>query len=102
MIIFAMETSNDKAAAALVKVRGKKFKILSDVSSSQIGLHKKTKKDGERVPDVAIAKNDINILPFISQALIKAKIKPEKIDKIAVTTGPGLMSSLVEKIIFLT
>jgi len=106
MIIFAIETSANEAAAALVEVKddlpiGKKgkFKILSHVVSSQIDVKEKSER---KIPEVARLNSNINILPFISLALAKAKIEPEKIDKIAVTTGPGLISSLIEKIVFLT
>jgi N6-L-threonylcarbamoyladenine synthase len=92
MIILGVETSCDETAAALVQTKGSKFKILSNVVSSQIEIHKKY---GGVVPEVAARNHVKNILPVIDQALSKAKIKPSQIDKIAVTTGPGLITSLL-------
>ena len=98
-IILGIESSCDETAAALIKVKRGKFKILSNIVSSQIDIHKKF---GGVVPEVAARNHVVNILPVINQALVRAKINPKKIDKIAVTTGPGLISSLIEKIVFLT
>ncbi len=92
IIILGIETSCDETAAALVKVEGGKFKILSNVVSSQIKIHQKF---GGVVPEVAARNHIINIIPVINQALTEAKIKPEKIDRIAVTNGPGLITSLL-------
>jgi len=91
-IILGIETSCDETAAALVQFKNGKFKILSNIVSSQIEIHKKY---GGVVPEVAARNHLINILPVIDQALAKAKIKLQKIDKIAVTTGPGLITSLL-------
>lgn len=92
MIILGIETSCDETAAALIEVKGSKFKILSNIVSSQIKIHQKY---GGVVPEVAARKHVENILPVIDLALTQAEIKPEKIDKIAVTVGPGLISSLL-------
>ncbi|MFA6215723.1 MAG: tRNA (adenosine(37)-N6)-threonylcarbamoyltransferase complex transferase subunit TsaD [Patescibacteria group bacterium] len=101
-IILGIESSCDETAAALVKVEADsprstrvvagRFKILAGVVASQIKIHQKF---GGVVPEVAARNHVKNILPVVSQALAKAKIKPAKIDKIAVTTGPGLITSLM-------
>ena len=91
-IILGIESSCDETAAALIKVKRGKFKILSNIVSSQIDIHKKF---GGVVPEVAARNHVVNILPVINQALVRAKINPKKIDKIAVTIGPGLITSLI-------
>jgi len=92
MIILGIESSCDETAAALVKYQGGKFKILSNIVSSQIEIHKKY---GGVVPEIAARNHILNIIPVIDQTLTEAKIKPGQIDKIAVTTGPGLITSLL-------
>ena len=91
-IILGIETSCDETAAAVISHQNGKFKILSNVVSSQINIHKKY---GGVVPEVAARKHVENIVPVLTQALDDAKIKPAKLDTIAVTTGPGLITSLL-------
>ena len=91
-IILGIETSCDETAAAVVQQKGGKFFIKANVVWSQIKIHQKY---GGVVPEVAARNHIKNILPVISQALIEAKIKPKQIDKIAVTVGPGLITSLL-------
>jgi len=88
MIILGIETSCDETAASVVDGRGNKVKILSNVVSSQIEIHKKY---GGVVPEVAAREHVLNILPVINEALKDVK----KIDAIAVTVGPGLVTSLL-------
>ncbi|MFA5109726.1 MAG: tRNA (adenosine(37)-N6)-threonylcarbamoyltransferase complex transferase subunit TsaD [Patescibacteria group bacterium] len=93
-IILAVETSCDETAASLIKVDSKtgRFCVLSNVISSQIEIHKKY---GGVVPEIAAREHVLNILPVIDEALLKAGIKPEKLDAIGVTKGPGLITSLI-------
>jgi len=94
-IILGIESSCDETAAAVVKItsgRAGRFSIISNVVSSQIKIHQKF---GGVVPEVAARNHIINIIPVIDQALVEAKIKPAQIDRIAVTTGPGLITSLL-------
>lgn len=94
--ILAVETSFDETAASIL--RGElnrnqpKFQILSSVVKSQIELHQKTKGV---VPEVAARAQMQNILPVVSQALEQASLTLEQIDYLAVTSGPGLVVSLV-------
>jgi len=94
--VLAIETSCDETAAAVVESRVSNkesgIKILSNVVSSQINLHRLT---GGVVPEVAARAHVEKIIPVISKALLEARIQPEKIDIIAVTTGPGLIGSLL-------
>jgi N6-L-threonylcarbamoyladenine synthase len=94
MYILGLETSCDETAASVIKVSSKtdSLKVLSNVVSSQIEIHKKY---GGVVPEVAAREHVLNILPVINEALVKAKIKPEDLKAIAVTKGPGLITSLI-------
>lgn len=94
--ILAIETSCDETAASVLrgnlKSSAPKFKILSSVVNSQIDIHKKT---GGVVPEVAARAHMQNILPVVSKALRDAKLKLQDIDYLAVTSGPGLIVSLI-------
>lgn len=93
MIILGIETSCDETAAAVLQADKKKgAKILSSVVSSQIKTHAKT---GGVVPEVAARMHIENILPVIDAALKKAGKKLHNIQAIAVTSGPGLITSLM-------
>ena len=89
MIIFAIETSCDETAAAIVK-DGRE--VLSNVVSSQIKTHEKF---GGVVPEVAAREhlNSINIV--IKETYEKANITPDKINAFASTVGPGLAGCLL-------
>jgi len=86
--ILAIETSCDETAAAVIN----DGKILSNVIASQAKLHAKF---GGVVPEVAAREHIPAIIPTISLALKEAKITLKDIDYIAVTYGPGLMTSLM-------
>lgn len=94
--ILAIETSCDETAGAVLvgRILNKKpeFKFLSSVVNSQIAIHKKT---GGVVPEVAARAHMTNIMPVINETLKKAKITLADLDYIAVTSGPGLVVSLI-------
>lgn len=94
--ILAIETSCDETAGAVLigNPRSPKpnFKFLSSVVKSQITIHKKT---GGVVPEVAARAHMTNIMPVASKALSDAKIQLADLDYIAVTSGPGLVVSLI-------
>lgn len=92
MIILGIETSCDETAAAIVENKRGVFNVRSNVVSSQIEIHAKT---GGIVPEVAAREHIKNILPVVNQALLEANVKSNEIDVIAVTTGPGLITSLI-------
>ncbi|MDX9893683.1 MAG: tRNA (adenosine(37)-N6)-threonylcarbamoyltransferase complex transferase subunit TsaD [Patescibacteria group bacterium] len=92
MIILGIESSCDETAAAIIKVTGGRFNIMSNIVSSQINIHQKY---GGVVPEVAARNHVQNIIPVINQALNQAKIKPSQLDRLAVTVGPGLITSLM-------
>jgi N6-L-threonylcarbamoyladenine synthase len=88
-LILAIETSCDETSAAVYDTsRG----LLSNIVASQIDIHAKT---GGVVPEVASRAHVEVILPVIDEALVKAKVKLDKIDYIAVTHAPGLIGSLL-------
>jgi len=94
MLILGIESSCDETAASIVEINAKtgKSKTLSNVISSQIEIHKKY---GGVIPEIAAREHVLNVLPVVHEALAKAGITPKKIDAIAVTKGPGLVTSLI-------
>ncbi len=92
MYILAIETSCDESAAAIIQGKRGKVKILSNLVSSQINLHRQS---GGVIPELAAREHVLNLLPIIDQALKKAKLKPSQLRALAVTKGPGLITSLL-------
>lgn len=89
IMILAIETSCDETAAAVV-VNGRK--VLSNVISSQIDLHKKY---GGVVPEIASRKHIEKIDLVIDEAMQEAGVSFEDLDAVAVTYGPGLVGALL-------
>lgn len=89
MLTLGIETSCDETSCAIVK---NGCEILSNVIESQIRLHQKT---GGVVPEVAAREHVVKIVPVLDLALTQAKTSVKDIDAIAVTAGPGLLSSLL-------
>lgn len=87
MIILAIETSLDDTAAAITQ----DHRILSNIVASQVKFHAAW---GGTVPDIARRKHQEWIEPIIQRAIHTAGIKPDQIDAVAVTYGPGLAPSL--------
>ncbi len=89
MNIFAIETSCDETAAAVIK-DGRQ--VLSNVVASQIELHSPY---GGVVPEVAARAHIEKIIPVIEAARAKAKISWTEIDYLSVVEGAGLLPSLL-------
>lgn len=89
MKILAIETSCDETAVAIIE-NGRK--VLANVIASQIQLHAKT---GGVVPEIAAREHVLKMLPTLKEALKIAKCNWDHIDAVAVTKGPGLISSLI-------
>ncbi|MGD9678219.1 MAG: tRNA (adenosine(37)-N6)-threonylcarbamoyltransferase complex transferase subunit TsaD [Vulcanibacillus sp.] len=87
--ILAIESSCDETAVAIVEDG---TKILANVISSQIEIHKRF---GGVVPEVASRKHVEVINILLEQALKDAGLKLNEISAIAVTYGPGLIGSLL-------
>jgi putative glycoprotease GCP len=94
MLILGIESSCDETAASIVEINQKtgKSKTLSNVISTQIAIHQKY---GGVIPEVAAREHVLNVLPVVHEALTEAGVTSKKIDAIAVTKGPGLVTSLI-------
>lgn len=89
MKIIAIETSCDETACSIVEDG---ITVLSNVIYSQVETHAIT---GGVVPEVAAREHVLKMLPVLQQALDEAKTGWEELEAIAVTQGPGLISSLI-------
>lgn len=89
ILILGIESSCDETAAAVVQ-NGRK--VLSNVISSQIELHKLY---GGVVPEIASRKHMEKINQVIEEALLEAEVTLDDIDALAVTYGPGLVGALL-------
>lgn len=106
MYILGIETSCDDTAVAVIEAGGGRlgrphFSVLSNVSYSQVAIHKKF---GGIVPNLASRAHLQKISPTVKAALSRAALSrfnldsnldSKFIDLIAVTRGPGLMPSLL-------
>ena len=89
MLILGLETSCDETGVALYDTgRG----LLAHVLFSQIDMHAEY---GGVVPELASRDHVRKALPLIEQVLAEAACKPEDIDGIAYTAGPGLVGALM-------
>lgn len=93
MIILAVETSCDDTSLALFKNK----ELLSMDTQSQIKIHNIT---GWVVPEVAAREHANAIFEVFENVLKEAKIAPDEIDYIAVTSHPWLIPSLLTGITF--
>jgi N6-L-threonylcarbamoyladenine synthase len=66
--------------------------VLSNVISSQIGLHAEY---GGVVPELAAREHLRNLLPAAREALRQAETTPDQLEAVAATQGPGLPSALM-------
>ena len=102
MTILALETSCDETACAIVEDG---WKVHANVIASSLNLHQVT---GGVVPEVAARAQIESIIPVIQQAMgmanghtvetiheLSLRSSIEQIDAIAVTTEPGLVTSLL-------
>ncbi len=89
MIVLGIETSCDETAVALYD--GGKG-LLSNRVFSQIELHR---RHGGVVPELASRDHIERLLPMIEEALAEAGLRPQAIDGIAYTAGPGLIGALL-------
>ncbi|MDD3399990.1 MAG: tRNA (adenosine(37)-N6)-threonylcarbamoyltransferase complex transferase subunit TsaD, partial [Candidatus Pacebacteria bacterium] len=95
MKILGIDTSCDDTAIALLRAEGSEFEILSNIVSSQVELHKKY---GGVYPFLAKREHQKNLPVVFKKSL--GRRKPEEIDAIAVTSGPGLEPCLWQGINF--
>jgi N6-L-threonylcarbamoyladenine synthase len=88
MTLLALETSCDETSAAVVR----DGRILSSAVSSQIKLHAEY---GGVVPELAAREHLRNLIPVVQTALREAGVRPEQLDAVAATQGPGLPTALL-------
>ena len=88
MYVLGVESSCDETAVAIYDGKD----ILANVVLSQIDIHKNF---GGVVPEVASRHHVRNITIVFKEAFQEANLKPEDIDLVAVTEGPGLIGSLL-------
>ena len=90
-VVLGIETSCDETAASVVD---ENFHVLSSVIESSIDQHRAF---GGVVPELAGRAHVTTIAPVVRRALLDAGLDPHRpdIDGIAVTSGPGLIGSLL-------
>ncbi|HUV72464.1 MAG TPA: tRNA (adenosine(37)-N6)-threonylcarbamoyltransferase complex transferase subunit TsaD [Clostridia bacterium] len=86
-LILAIDTSCDETSAAVSSGR----RVLSNIISSQVNLHKKY---GGVYPALAKRAHSQRIDPVVQEALKRARKAFENLSAIAVTDGPGLAIAL--------
>ena len=89
MLVLGVESSCDETSVSIVR-DGKE--VLSNVINSQIKIHEKF---GGVVPEVASRHHVYQVTMVFEEAFKVANVKPEDIDLVAVTYGPGLIGSLL-------
>ena len=89
MLVLGIETSCDDTAAAVLQ-DGKK--LLSNIINDQTRVHSKF---GGIVPELAGRSHVDQLQKVIRQSLETAQVQLRQIDLISVTTGPGLIGSLL-------
>lgn len=94
MLVLGVESSCDETAIALVE---NGTTVLSSTLTSQIDTHAVF---GGVVPEIAAREHLKAIYPLFKKALLDAGKKPQDIDLIAVTQGPGLIGALLVGVSF--
>jgi N6-L-threonylcarbamoyladenine synthase len=88
-VILGIETSCDETAAAVVSDEGR---VLSSVVSSQADLHARF---GGVVPEIASRRHLELVSPAVRAALDEAGTSLDRVERVAVTQGPGLVGALL-------
>ena len=89
MIGLSIESSCDETSVAVIQ-DGRK--VLSNIVSTQIDIHKKF---GGVVPEIASRKHLTNISYVVKEALDEAGVTLQDLEYIGVTHGPGLIGALL-------
>jgi N6-L-threonylcarbamoyladenine synthase len=87
-MLLAFETSCDETSAAVVH----EGRVLSNVVSSQIAVHAEY---GGVVPELAARSHLENLTPVGQRALREADVRPDQLEAVGATQGPGLPSALM-------
>jgi N6-L-threonylcarbamoyladenine synthase len=89
MLVLGIETSCDETGIALYdSERG----LLAHKLHSQVAIHAEF---GGVVPELASRDHIQKTLPLIKEIMGEAKVKPEEINGVAYTAGPGLIGALL-------
>ena len=96
ILVLAVESSCDETSVAVIK---NGTEILSNVVASQIESHKRF---GGVVPEVASRHHVESVTLVFEEALKVANVTWDDIDAITVTEGPGLIGSLLKKLVMST
>lgn len=95
-LILAIESSCDETAASVMRFDEEssvfEYEFLSSVIDSQIDLHAAY---GGVFPDLAARVHVQKIRPIVDEAVRKSGVTLSEVDYIAVTSGPGLIASLL-------
>jgi N6-L-threonylcarbamoyladenine synthase len=94
MVILGIETSCDETSAAVVKDAER---VLSQVVASSLHQHAPY---GGVIPEIASRAHLGSITFVVDQAMQQARLRPDQVDAVAVTQGPGLIGSLLVGISF--
>lgn len=89
MLVLGIESTCDETSCAIVENGSK---ILSNVVTSQIDLHKPF---GGVVPELACRRHVDVFIPVLQETLKQARISLSEIDLISVAHGPGLIGALL-------
>jgi tRNA N6-adenosine threonylcarbamoyltransferase len=89
MLVLGIESSCDETSAAVL-ADGRR--ILSNVVASQDDVHAPF---GGVVPELASRRHLEIVIPVVERGLADAGVRPQQLDGIAVTQGPGLVGSLL-------
>ncbi len=89
MRVLGIETSCDETGVA---VFDSEDGLLAQTLYSQVALHAEY---GGVVPELASRDHIRKLVPLIRQTMAEAKTRPEQIDGIAYTAGPGLIGALM-------
>jgi N6-L-threonylcarbamoyladenine synthase len=87
-LVLGIETSCDETGVGIVRGR----ELLADEVASSMDQHARY---GGVVPEVASRAHLESMVPVLDGAIAKAGIKPDDIDAVAVTAGPGLAGALM-------
>lgn len=91
-IVLGIETSCDDTSVCLIQTQNQKRQILSHLSFSQIA---QLEQWGGVVPEIAARNHLEKITPLLKESFEKAKITPQDVTAIGVTTSPGLLGALL-------
>lgn len=89
MRVLGIETSCDETGVAIYD---SETGLLGDALYSQVAMHAEY---GGVVPELASRDHVRKLLPLVRETLAQADTKPEELDAVAYTAGPGLIGALM-------